>query len=53
MPSFLFVASNFRVFYLFFSFYLFCPLSYGVDVTILDDDDDTLERIRWLDSWDF
>ncbi|KAK2163216.1 hypothetical protein NP493_1474g00026 [Ridgeia piscesae] len=36
---------------IFYSFYLFCPLSYGMTGALADNDTSIMYGLKWMDSW--
>lgn len=39
--------------FLYFSFYLFSPLTYGMDGSTSDTPTNQMNSLRWLESWEF
>ncbi|XP_006826123.1 protein O-mannosyl-transferase 2-like [Saccoglossus kowalevskii] len=40
------------IFAIFFSFYLFCPLSYGMHGPMSDNINSTMASLKWMESWE-
>ena len=36
-----------------FSFYLFSPLSYGMNGPLANEPNSTMHGLKWLDTWEF